>query len=125
MIDSLPPTATTSPTDILFSDDVAIAFHPGAAPDVWWATMHVGSTPIEIGSVHGAHDLDDVLRMAAGVLVERSRWADLVYVGTSGQRWVLIGCWVLNARMMGGHRHFMTPEKARAEFSVIAREGRA
>lgn len=120
MIDSLPPSAPTAPPDIAFSDEVAIEFHEGAARGVWWATLHVGPQAIEVGSVRGDDDLDDVLTMAAGILMERSRYADLVYISPAGDRLVLIGCWVLNARMGSTptHKRLATGAKAKHAFQL-------
>lgn len=110
---------------IVFSDQVVIDFHPGAHlhdfayPEVWWATLHIGRQAIEIGTVRGLHDLDAMLTMAAGVMMERTTWTDDTYVSADGsERWVLIGSWLLNARMTAhpGHIRFGTHELARDMF---------
>src|SRR3954463_8553009 len=126
MIDSLPPAAPIPPPTLLLSDDVVIEFHEGARPAVWWAPMHIGPQAIEVGSVRDDDDLDNVLTMAAGVLLERTRYADLVSISPGGARWVLIGRWVLNAHMSRkpGHEQYPSRSAARAAFYEITRAER-
>lgn len=102
-----------APEGIQFAPDVAVEFHPGAARNVWWATLHVGKDAIEVGTAHGANDLNGVLTMVAGILLERSHWADDTFVSDDGsERCVLVGSWVLSARLPGEHVHYGTPELA-------------
>lgn len=102
-----------APEGIRFSPDVAVEFHPGAARGVWWGTLRVGRDSIEVGTSHGAHDLDGVLTMVAGILLERSHWADDTFISDDGsERCVLIGSWVLSARLPGEHVHYGKPELA-------------
>lgn len=115
------PPAPIEPIE--FSPTVAIYFHPGAAPEVSWATLHVGHMDVEIGTVHGDHELDAVLTMAAAVLMERSAHADDIYISPDrSERWVLIGCWLLNARMTShpNHVRYGTPELARDVFARLS-----
>jgi hypothetical protein len=104
---------------IVFTDRVAIEFHRGAARGVWWATLHIGPQAVEIGTVRGEADIDSVLTMAAGVIMERDTWADDTWVSSDGsERWVLIGTWLLNARMTPHPHHvrYGTEELAREMF---------
>jgi len=115
---------SVAPLDpIEFTPTVALDFHPGAVDGVWWATLHIGRQAVEIGTVRGVLDLDSVLTMAAGVIMERPAHADDVFVSPDGtERWVLIGSWVLNARMTSrpNHVHYGSHELARAIFTRLA-----
>lgn len=111
------PADFVAPEGIRFARDVAVEFHAGAAPNVWWATLYVGHDGIEVGTVHGVDDLDSMLSIVAGILLERSHWADDTFVSEDGsERCVLIGSWVLSARLPGEHVHYGTPELARDVF---------
>lgn len=106
-----------APEGIQLARDVAVEFHRGAAPNLWWATLHIGHDTIEVGTVHRSGDLDSMLSIVAGILLERSHWADDVFVSDDGaERCVLIGSWVLSARLPGEHVHYGTPELARDVF---------
>lgn len=97
------PVAPRDPID--FSPTVGIEFHRGAG-GISWATLHLGHHAVEIGTVRGPGDLDSVLTMAAGVMMERPHHADDIFVSPDGsERWVLIGPWLLNARMTADPHH--------------------
>ena len=109
---------------IEFSPTVAIYFHAGAVPGVEWATFHVGHMDVEIGTVRGDADLDSILTMAAAVLMERSAHADDIYISPDrSERWVLIGNWLLNARMTSTPHHvrYGTPAMARDMFHRLSK----
>ena len=115
------PPAPIEPIE--FSSTVAIYFHEGAAPEVKWATLHVGHMDVEIGTVHGEQDMDSILTMAAAVLMERSAHADDIFISPDrSERWVLIGNWLLNARMTShpNHVRYGTPELARSVFRRLS-----
>ena len=108
---------------IFLSDAVVIEFHEGAARDVYWATLHVGRTAVEIGTVRGPSDIATVLTMAAGVLMERYGYTDGIYISPDRRdRWVLIGPWVLNARLCErpNHLHLGSPAIARTMFNRLS-----
>jgi hypothetical protein len=110
-------------TEIPLSDSVGIDLHPGAG-GVRWATLHTGPNATEIGTVHTVADLDAVLTIAAAVLMERPHHVDGIWVSPDRtQRWVLIGEWVLTARMGSapGHMHMATAEQAQAVFTLRSR----
>lgn len=102
------------PDSIDLSPEVHIDFHEGAAPGVYWATLHVGPDTIEIGSARTSGDVSNVLTMAAGVLLERTHWVDDAHIGPNG-RWVLIGCWVLSALLSEPH-HLQWEDTSSARF---------
>lgn len=105
--------------DIVLSPDVCIEFHTGER-GVSWATLHVGKhNTVEVGSVRTTADVDSVLTMVAGILLERTAWADDVWVSEDRtERWVLIGSWLLNARLdqKPGHLQAGSPQIARELF---------
>lgn len=110
------PGFSAPPEPITLSDNVSIEFYEGAAPGVWWASMHMGRDVTEIGSVHSPADIRTVLTMAAGRLLERPHWADDTHVSEGG-RWVLIGEWVLSAMLSDPtHVHYGTEQIARDVF---------
>lgn len=92
------------PETITLSDTVHIDLHPGFG-GVSWATLHTGTFATEVGSVRSPDDINVVLTMAAAALLERPYSATRTYVDrVSGERWVLVGTWVLSARL--GHEHW-------------------
>lgn len=104
--------------DVILTNDVCIAFQAGAR-GVHWATLHIGPHTVEVGTVRSEADIDSVLTMTAGILLERQAWADDVWISPDrSERWVLIGQWLLNARMCRDphHLHLGSAELARALF---------
>lgn len=104
---------------IHLSHDVVIDFHEGATSHVWWATLHVGRQTIEVGTIRDAADLNAVLVIVGGILLERYGYADGVYCSEDGAtRLVLIGRWILNARLVANPNHLClaSAAEARAEF---------
>ena len=94
-----PPEPPIPLEPIVLSDRVAIDFHPGAG-GLHWATLHTGTNTTEIGTVRTPRDIDTILTMVAGILIERPQYPDDIYVSADGsERWVLIGSWLLNARL--------------------------
>lgn len=110
---------TTVPDTIDLSPDVHIDFHAGAG-GVSWATLHTKHMATEIGTAKGPDDVGDVLTMAAAVLMERPAAARRAFADPStGERWVLIGSWVLSARLGHEHTHHGDEASAQSHFNRL------
>jgi hypothetical protein len=122
-----PPDPPESLEPIVLSDEVVIDFHPGAG-NTYWATLHVGPNATEVGTVRHGQDIDTVLTITAGILMERMSYPDAVYVSADGtERWVLIGQWLLNARLGSpkpNHLHADTTRQARDVFNRRSGRGK-
>lgn len=108
------------PETITLSRELHIDFHEGVG--VWWATLHSPRWATEIGTARSPNDIDDVLTMAAGVLLERPAWATRTSVSPTGERWVLIGRWILSARPGGPHVCYPNVFAAAAYFDHLVKE---
>lgn len=107
------------PTSITLSDTVHIDFHPGFG-GVAWGTLHTPTMATEVGSARSPDDLQTVLTMAAAALLERPYSATQTYVDrASGERWVLIGSWVLSARLGREHVDLGTEAAAATYFNRL------
>lgn len=107
------------PESITLSRDVHIDFLPGAN-GVSWATLYTSRSSTEVGSVRSPKDIDDVLTMAAGVLMERPASATRTFADReTGERWVLIGAWVLSARLGASHIFLGDEAIAHAHFNRL------
>jgi hypothetical protein len=112
---------------IVLSDEVVIDFHQGAG-GMHWATLHTGPNATEVGTVRNGRDINTVLTIVAGILMERTSYPDAIYISAdSTERWVLIGRWLLNARLGASkpdHLHAGTTRQARDAFNRRAGRGK-
>lgn len=106
------------PDSITLSSSVHIDFHPGFG-GVAWGTLYTPTMSTEVGSARSPDDLKTVLTMAAAALLERPHSATRTYVNPNGERWVLIGTWVLSARLGRDHVDLGTPAAAATYFDRL------
>lgn len=107
------------PETITLSPDVHIEFHQGHR-GVHWATLHTAYTSTEIGSARTPSDIDNVLTMAAMVLMDRPASATRTFADkATGERWVLVGSWVLSARLGYDHADLGSPAAALSHFNRL------
>lgn len=107
------------PDTITLSDTVHIDFTPGAG-GISWATLHTARMATEIGSARTPDDIDNLLTMAAGVLLEHPTSVTRAFADKeTGERWVLVGPWVLSARLGHDHIHCGTADAAATHFSRL------
>lgn len=107
------------PDTIDLSPDVHIDFHAGFG-GVSWATLHTSRAATEIGTARDPNDIDDVLTMAAAVLMDHPASASQTFFDRdTGERWVLIGSWVLSARLGYDHIRFGDEASARSHFNRL------
>jgi hypothetical protein len=114
------PTAESSdPLPIRLSPDVLIRFV--LQGDVIWATMVCGEHEHELGPLDDDDSYaENIMRLAAQVLVEHPAWADEVH--TSADRthqFVRIGHWVIVARGLSSHARFAHEADARGRFAAL------
>lgn len=107
------------PPPLHLSRDVHILFIEQGTKT--WAEMVFGQTVVELGPVR-ADDAygEEVLRLAAAVLVEHPRWLDEVHLSQDRKSHFLrIGRWVLTYKGPTGHARYVDEIDAHQGFAEL------